>query len=65
MNYRDMAIRTILSVDFHQTLTALIDTAQGELATALQDVTEGRFVGDAELFLLGYYLLLIDHHNGD
>lgn len=60
-----MCIRTILSVDFQQTLAALIDTAQGELATTLQDVTEGRFVGDAELFLLGYYLLLIDHHNGD
>ena len=63
MCYRTMAIRSIHQADFAQTLTALIDTCQGELATTLQDVTDGRFVGDADLYRLAFYLLLVDVHN--
>jgi len=63
-SYRDMAVRSITNrIGYIATLEALTETAQNELATTLQDVTQGRVVGDAELFRLAFYLLLVDAHN--
>jgi len=63
-DYRFMALRSITNrIGYIATLQALEETCQHELATTLQDVTQGRVVADADLFRLAFYLLLVDAHN--